>query len=219
VNLNQTEKQSLLEAVRIMSEFFWGPKPGKCRDILQVNTWEPIEAILSRLNFPEVHPLDTIKSVLNLFPDAQMLCDALEEEYVRLFTRNRYGISAPLYASCYREVPPGETSLLMGEPAQEMQKRLESVGLSLADNIGEPPDHLAIELEYLYFLLSRGWGDPDPGFIEEAGSFVMTHMIPWISKLHRVLTDKSADKGRFYPLLISLLVPLLTSIRNLTSSD
>ena len=38
-------------------------------------------------------------------------------------------------------------------------------------NIHEPPDHLAIELEYLCFLLSNGWQDQDGELIAEAGAF------------------------------------------------
>ncbi len=47
----------------------------------------------------------------------------------------------------------------MGPPAVRMKKRFESSGLSLSDNMHEPPDHLSIELEYLYFLLEKGWSD------------------------------------------------------------
>jgi putative dimethyl sulfoxide reductase chaperone len=211
LDLNQNEKQYLLEAVRMMSEFFWGPNPKRCRDIFQGNIWEPIEEILPRLNFPEIHPLDTIRSVSNSFPDARTLYDALEEEYIRLFISNHHGICTPLYASCYREAIPGETSLLMGEPALEMRRRLESSGLSLDDNIGEPPDHLSIELEYLYFLLNRGWTDEDPKLSTEAAFFSEGVMLPWVLKLQqRLLVGKTA--GLFYPPLITLLIAILRLI-------
>jgi TorA maturation chaperone TorD len=218
LNLTQGEKQSILEAVRIMSEFFWGPAPEMCQNLLQAHIWKPIEEILPRLDLPGTHPLDTVQTFLDSFSNAQALYDVLEEEYVRLFISNHQGVLYPLYASCYSETNPFETSPLMGEAALEMRERLKSAGLALADSIGEPPDHLAIELEYLYFLLSKGWGNPDPRLIEEAGSFVMTHMIPWVSKLHQGLTEGSFE-GRFYPILTTLLVDLLRSIETLASGD
>jgi TorA maturation chaperone TorD len=49
----------------------------------------------------------------------------------------------------------------MGEPAIDMKNRYESKGLSLSDEIHEPPDHISIEQEYLYFLLDKGWSDDD----------------------------------------------------------
>jgi len=42
----------------------------------------------------------------------------------------------------------------MGESAGVMRQLFKSKKLSLADSINEPPDHLSIELEYLYFFTS-----------------------------------------------------------------
>ncbi|NIQ90076.1 MAG: molecular chaperone TorD family protein, partial [Desulfobacterales bacterium] len=70
----------------------------------------------------------------------------LEEGYVRLFISAKGGITAPLYESCYEF----EGAPLMGRAAAEMKERFETKDLSVADTIQEPPDHLSIELEYLY---------------------------------------------------------------------
>jgi TorA maturation chaperone TorD len=71
---------------------------------------------------------------------------------VRLFISNRTGITAPLFHSCYAS---GD-GLLMGEPARMMREVLAAQGLDLAETVHEPPDHLSIELEYLYYLRERG---------------------------------------------------------------
>ena len=85
------------------------------------------------------------------------LFDFLEESYVRLFVNAQNGITAPLYHSCYQDTgQPDSQSGLMGESAGFMRQFFKSKGLSLANSINEPPDHLSIELEYLYFLLQQG---------------------------------------------------------------
>ena len=111
---------------------------------------------------------------------------------------------APLYESCYEF----EGAPLMGRAAREMQKRFEAQGLSIAENIQEPPDHLSIELEYLYFLLDRGWRDQDPALVTEGSAFAAETMLPWVSKL----SEKLASEGdcRYYPLMAAVLMQILT---------
>jgi TorA-specific chaperone len=97
-----------------------------------------------------------------------------------------------------------------------MQRRFQSKGLSLAEDVGEPPDHLAIELEYLYFLLDKGWDDNDDRLITEASSFAAGVMIPWLVKLDQGITINEPP-GRFYPSLVSLLISLLQFIGKIES--
>ena len=211
VTLNQKEKQSLLEAIQMMSEFFWGPRPEFCQAMRQTPFWQSFEEILPRLGTIAVQIFESLKSIPRQFSNSQDFYNALEEEYIRSIISNRHGIQAPLYASCYTEDDSVEKGPLMGEPALVMQRRLQSKGLSLAADIGEPPDHLSIELEYLFFLLGKGWDEADPKLIEEAGFFVEETVLPWVSKLKKNLATGEAP-GVFYPLLVTLLVALLELI-------
>jgi TorA maturation chaperone TorD len=98
----------------------------------------------------------------------------------------------------------------MGEPAIDMKNRYESKGLSLSDEIHEPPDHISIELEYLYFLLDKGWSDDDQELIREASAFAADVMLPWVSKFQiRLAAEK---KCRFYPLIATMLTTILEII-------
>ena len=96
----------------------------------------------------------------------------MEEEYIRLFISCKGGIDAPLYHSCYFS----DDALLMGEPA--VKKKYASRGLDLAADLHEPTDHISIELEYLYFLLKKGWDDNEPVLIAEAASFASNTLLP-----------------------------------------
>ena len=202
------DKQSLLASVQMITDFFWGPTPEQSDDLLLSNYWQPIETVLPSLDASAVKAFESIKACLASHFGGRTLYKNLEEEYVRLFINDRQGLSTLLYASCHVELESGEKALLMGEPALEMQRRFHSKGLSLAKDIGEPPDHLAIELEYLYFLLNKGWADNNDQLITEASSFAVDVMLPWIKKLENELGFQEAP-GCFYPSLISLLIYLL----------
>jgi putative dimethyl sulfoxide reductase chaperone len=214
--LNPKEKQSLIYSVRLMSAFFWGPGLEFCQTLLQPSFWLPLEEILPRLDSQAVQAFDDLKAILNSFTSPQTLYEDLEEEYIRLFISDRQGIQTPLYASCYTEGYSAEKAPLMGEPALDMKKRLESIGLSLAEDIHEPPDHLSIELEYLYFLLNKGWADQNRIQIGEASAFAEDVLRPWVMKLHQGLAIGKTP-GRFYPLLVTFLVVLLRFIGTIGS--
>ena len=98
----------------------------------------------------------------------------------------------------------------MGAPAIDMKNRFESKGLRLSKDINEPPDHLSIEMEYLYFLLAKGWSDEDKDLIDEAATFAADVMLPWVSQLQaRLAVEKEC---RFYPLMSSILMAILEMI-------
>jgi TorA maturation chaperone TorD len=65
-------------------------------------------------------------------------------------------------------------------------------------------------LEYLYFLLDKGWSDGDPNLIEEATTFAAEIMLPWVSEFEaRLAAEKEC---RFYPLMTSVLKATLEII-------
>jgi TorA-specific chaperone len=102
----------------------------------------------------------------------------------------------------------------MGEPAAMMTKRLQSKKLSLADTLHEPPDHLSIELEYLYFLLQKGWAEDDRMLIAEAAEFAGESMLPWVGTFRDKLT--AAAPSPFYPMMAALLLCLLRCVTEQT---
>ena len=209
--LIEDEKQALLEVIQKMTHFYWGPTLEQCEDMLQVSFWFPMEKVLPLMDAPSTEVYKKIETTLDNFPHARALFDCLEEEYVRLFISDRQGIRAPLYASCYAGEESGQIAPLMGEQALAMRERFASKGLTLADDIGEPPDHLAIELEYLYFLLKKGWAEKDDRLLEEAFSFGSEIMLPWVIKLQKRLSGDETE-NRFYPLITTFLCAILNLI-------
>jgi TorA-specific chaperone len=202
------EQSILLEALRIMGQTFWGPSPEACTEMVKENYLNRLDSLTPVLKTRTGDGLHEIGSIIRGFSDGDSLYQHLEEGYVRLFISAKGGITAPLYESCYEF----EGAPLMGRAAIEMKERFEAKGLSVTDTIQQPPDHLSIELEYLYFLLDKGWRDKDDALVAEAVEFASQTLLPWISELSEKLA--SEEECRFYPLIATILVEILNFIGN-----
>lgn len=129
----------------------------------------------------------------------------LEAEYVRLFIAGPGGVPAPLYESCHQD---GERRT-MGQSALDMRDRLAAAGLSVSLDSNEPPDHLTLELEYLYHLCSEGWAG-NPALADQAQSFAAEVMLPWVRRFRDSLAG--ADPHPVYLRAADVAVALLERV-------
>ena len=200
------EQTILLDGLKIMGRIFWGPSLEECTEMVREVYLNRLDSLTSVLKTGASNGLHEIISIIQSFPDGDSLYQHLEEGYVRLFISAKGGIAAPLYESCYEF----EGAPLMGAAATEMKERFDAKGLSVVDTIQEPPDHLSMELEYLYFLLDKGWRDQDGALVTEGSAFAAETMLPWVSKLHERLA--SEKQCLFYALMVSILEDILRTI-------
>jgi len=201
--LSRRHQEDLLSAIKTICRIFWGPDPDDCAAMKAGSFFLPFENLKPAITGDFADPLQKIKAFPEDFGDADLLCRQLAETFVRLFINAKGGIQAPLYQSCYEY----ENAPLMGASAVKMKNRFESSGLTLAETITEPPDHLCIEMEYLYFLLDKSGSRPKGSVLYEAGSFAAGTMLPWVSVFAGRLQQETAC--RFYPLASRLLVLIL----------
>jgi len=147
---------------------------------------------------------DLTASLRNLQDSILNLSDIsdLETEYVRLFVSASGGVPAPLYESCHLDSKPRT----MGDSALAMRSRLDEAGLELALDSNEPLDHLTIELEYLYHLLSTGWAGEDPNLIDAGAAFAGTVMLPWVRRFRQSLADADPQPAFLHGADITLAV-------------
>ncbi|MFH0728171.1 MAG: molecular chaperone TorD family protein [Pseudomonadota bacterium] len=212
--LNSDLQPTILTGLRHLCRLFWGPDPAQCSEILAGRFFEPFAGPDSGGESGAVAALETIDRYLRTMPDANALFEALETSYVRLFISSRAGIGVPLYQSCYAF----DGAPLMGPSAVRMQRRLEAVGLSLTGDAScEPPDHLAVELEYLYFLLEKGGREKDPALIAEAAVFAETELGAWIDAFERRLFQ--APDSALYAPAAFLTGALVSRIAHDTTAD
>jgi TorA maturation chaperone TorD len=195
---------ALLESVQQLCRIFWGPTETLCRQMLEPSFLQPFDAIASRMEPHWAANLNDLQNLLEGFSEPASLFAYLEQGYVRLFVNARGGIAAPLYASCYEDEPDPH---LMGDAAVGMRKTLLDLGISISDDIGEPPDHLSIEIEVLYYLLTQDSGPDHRVSINRAADFTAESMIPWIKAFYLRLADEV--HCRFYPLITAVLLGVL----------
>ena len=211
-SLDDTQQAALLEAVALLSRFYWGPAVDGSRDLLRGTYLKPLQVLTPVMRYEPPGILDELKAISTSFTSEDEIFQYLEQAYVRLFINSRDGITAPLYASCYMPGgAPENDSPLMGPAAVLMKECFESKGLSLGDHIHEPPDHLSIELEYLYFLLERGWSTDDATLMDEAVTFSAEIMLPWVLKFQQRLVAVETE-CRFYQLITAILCAILRFI-------
>ena len=211
-SLDHTHQKAFLEGIASLAGIYWGPDAESSRDLLRGVYLKPFEALKPIVGYEPPGILDQLKAINSSFTDEYEIFQSLEQSYVRLFINSRDGITAPLYASCYEAgSTAGEDAALMGLPAVLMKERFESKGLSLGNHIHEPPDHLAIELEYLYFLLASGWADDKAALRDEAVSFAADVLLPWVIKFEERLGAVETE-SRFYQLTTAVLRAILRFI-------
>ena len=96
---------------------------------------------------------------------------------------------------------------MMRRPADMMTLRLEAAGLDIEEKTSEPPDHLAVELEYLFLLYEEALSGANRVMRAEARSFAGKEMLPWLEKFEARISE--VDDSAFYTAVAGLLVSAL----------
>lgn len=75
--------------------------------------------------------------------------EELQVEYTRLFL-GPFGVAVPPYGSYYLE----KSGEVMGETTREVMQLYRKAGLAIDEGFTELPDHIAVELEFAYYLVT-----------------------------------------------------------------
>jgi len=146
---------------------------------------QPDEELTSRIDGLEtlVKPLGKIPVVMarNLLSElAENDMGLLLVDYAKLFV-GPFELTAPPFGSVYLE----EGHKLMGDSTMAVKQIYRLGGLEMSDDFGNPPDHIAAELEFLYYLHVREEGlretDPETADIvqELRKEFLSRHLGAW----------------------------------------
>lgn len=108
--------------------------------------------------------------------------ESLKIDYSKLFV-GPYGLLAPPYGSMYLE----DTRMVMSNSTMDVRNKYEEEGLDIS--LKEAPDHIAIELEFIYFLIFKeieAIRSSDSGntvrYLEKQKVFLETHLGVWVSE-------------------------------------
>ena len=110
--------------------------------------------------------------------------DVLLIDYSRLFL-GPYELLAPPYGSVYLEVG----RRVMGDSTVDTRNRYRDAGLDISKDFCEAPDHIAAELEFMYFLifkelqaLSNFDSELAIDYIKKQESFLEQHLTAWVAE-------------------------------------
>jgi TorA maturation chaperone TorD len=147
--------------------------------ILSACYYLPDAELLNKLN-----NLDASRG--GLYADIAKCCpkisdiDSLIIDYTKLFV-GPYGLLAPPYGSMYLD----DKDRVMGNSTMEVKNRYAEEGLDVC--LKEVPDHIAIELEFMYFLIFKELEatkindlDNISRYQEKQRAFLENHLGAWV---------------------------------------
>lgn len=161
------------------------------------------------------------RALLVVAPPVAGRADAMEESfrtlgetelavvYARLFV-GPFSLGAPPYGSYYLE----PEKRVMGETTSAVLDFYREAGLSLDEEFTEMPDHMAVELEFLSYLLQRalaamaeGDGAAFGDWTEKRKSFVERFFVGWYGEFCAAI--RHSEDNPFYVALADCLEAVL----------
>ncbi|WP_018950170.1 molecular chaperone [Thioalkalivibrio sp. ALMg11] len=183
--MNDTENPSLLplgEAMLCLGQAFLPPRDRTRVEAMQGPLIEDLQALNSELNFAAQEDLDGLQHALRETGDTE---GGLLRIYSRLFLSPPF--PAPLNAGIQLQ------GSLMGSSTVEMEAFYQRYGLARDPDFRDLPDHLALQLQFVGYLLGLAADAEDQQEREriaaEAGNFVRRFLNPWLPNFQRQLDE------------------------------
>ncbi|WP_024327969.1 molecular chaperone [Thioalkalivibrio sp. AKL19] len=183
--MNKTENQSLLplgEAMLCLGQAFLPPRDRTRVEAMQGPLIEDLQALNSELEFAKERDLQGLQDALRETGDAE---GGLLRIYSRLFLSPPF--PAPLNAGIQLQ------GSLMGSSTVEMEAFYQRYGLARDPDFRDLPDHLALQLQFVGYLLGLAAAAEDPREREriatDAGEFVGRFLSPWLPNFQRQLDE------------------------------
>ncbi len=125
--------------------------------------------------------------------------EQLKVDHARLFV-GPFQLLAPPYGSVYLD---GKGRRLIGDSTVDVKQRYSQAGLGTGETFKEAPDHIAIELEFLYYLVFKELEAMTNSDVESAlrylatqQSFLRDHLGIWVTEFADAV-ERNASTG-FY---------------------
>lgn len=153
---------------------------------------------LSNLNSKAVSHANQMLAEMKSIDDLEHL----KIDFARLFI-GPYSLPAPPYGSIYLE----KERKVMGHSTMDVKDRYKQFGLGLSPEFKSVPDHIAAELEFLFFLIYKEIDMIRSDLTEQVceilsgqKSFLHYHLNMWIPDFSECIIEHSGT--RFYPHLV-----------------
>lgn len=198
-----TTEQELLrrgDAYKLLAACFYEPD----KDLLQEQqVCENLAELLRNIAPPAAAAAEDMATALATTDQQRLSID-----HASLFV-GPFELPAPPYGSVYLE----RQRRTMGDSTMMVQRFYRDAGLTI--DVAEPPDHIAIELEFLFFLCRKEAEAADDERSERYRSlqaaFFSQALLPWIKPFCSAI--RSATDNRFYLALAACLEHFIDSCR------
>lgn len=124
------------DSYKLVSSYYYLPEENT------IETLAGLEEALGRLC------VEAAEHVANMREETDI--EHLTLDYSRLFV-GPFELLAPPYGSVYLE----SERRVMGDSTMDVKNRYRDIGLDLSQTLKEAPDHIAIELEFMYYLIFK----------------------------------------------------------------
>jgi len=241
VNLNQEgleRAQARGNVYALLALGFYEPSPQLAENLLDGSLTAALQESLGVLQ--EAPPFTEELATIDEFCEDQRaktgedFRSLLNLEYTRLFIGPGH-LPCPPYESVYRaDVPAQERGLLMGRATVEVRRKYSQAGLGVASDHKDLPDHVATELEFMYFLCQKeveAWEKSNPEqaleWSEMQQEFLKEHLSLWIPAFCEAVEEASnvqfygslaATTQAYVALEVDRVGSLLDELRRTTTS-
>lgn len=120
--------------------------------------------------------LEKSNALQTLLPKDELWRQELKVAYAKLFV-GPFELAAAPYSSVY----VGTQRMVMGDSTVAALSHYVAAGLDPSEDNKEPPDHIATELEFMYYLIFQHLDTSKPEFLERQKEFCLSHLSQWIS--------------------------------------
>jgi len=157
---------------------------GQLNQITKISWNELIELLKQEISFISNDELNRGLLILSLFTDEDI--EELEFDFNRLFVGpNRLEVSP--YESTYRNV---ERVIMQGETLA-VRRFYEKAGLVVSKKNIDPDDHIALELEFVCYLLENSLTDTT--YYQLYQEFLEEHLFHWIESHCELMRGKTVN--------------------------
>ena len=171
------------EAYKLLAECYYLPTPALTRTLTDLE--QQMSGVCTEAMFYIKKMYEEVKRLDDL--------DALSLDFSRLFL-GPYKLHAPPYGSVYLD---GERQI-MGKSTLEVRNKYREAGLDISTDFRNPPDHIAAELEFMYFLIFKQVEairnsdiETTLNFIEKQRAFLREHLGAWVFDFADITEEKA----------------------------
>lgn len=194
------------DCYRLLSACYYQPQK---ETLIQEDFFKTLEGLLRTISHDAAAHASVMGKVFLKYSEEDLLV-----AYAKLFVGPNE-LLAPPYGSVYLD---GE-KMVMGDSTMEVIKFYEEQGLSMDKEFENLPDHITIELEFMYYLifketeaLEKSQWDTALDFIKTQGLFLDKYLKRWINPFCDKI--KQGTDNEFYTGLADCLTAFIENARS-----